>query len=135
MTIIFRGSVCMSQMRAAATWLIVVTALVGAFARPARGQNLGVIEGTVADEQGGVMPGVTLTLRNTETGVERAVTTAGAGAYRFPGAARRRPTRRGEGRRTSASATRAPPRALLESSASMNAMISREIVRSERLPS
>ena len=82
--IIFRGSVCMSQMRAAATWLIVVTALVGAFARPARAQNTGVIEGTVADEQGGVMPGVTMTLRNTETGVERAVTTEGAGTYRFP---------------------------------------------------
>jgi hypothetical protein len=84
MTIIFRGSVGMSQMRAAATWLIVVTALGGAFAGPARAQNMGVIEGTIADEQGGVMPGVTMTLRNTETGVERAVTTEGAGAYRFP---------------------------------------------------
>jgi len=46
----------MSQMLPAVKWLIVVTALVGAFARPARAQNTGVIEGTVADQQGGVMP-------------------------------------------------------------------------------
>src|SRR5437899_12596565 len=82
--IMLRGSVCMSRLLRAAKWLIVVTALVGAFARPARAQNTGVIEGTVADEQGGVMPGVRMTLRNTDTGVERAVTTEGAGTYRFP---------------------------------------------------
>jgi len=74
----------MSRRLRAAKWLIVVTALACAWARPAQAQNTGVIEGTVVDEQGGVMPGVTMTLRNTETGVERAATTAGAGTYRFP---------------------------------------------------
>src|SRR5437773_11518938 len=78
------AGVCMSRRLRAAKWLIVVTALAGAWARPAQAQNTGVIEGTVVDEQGGVMPGVTITLRNTETGVERAVTTEGAGSYRFP---------------------------------------------------
>src|SRR3989449_5371244 len=74
----------MSHVLTAAKWLVVVVALAGAFARPAHAQNTGVLEGTITDEQGGVMPGVTVTLRNTETGVERTVITEADGKYRFP---------------------------------------------------
>jgi hypothetical protein len=39
----------------------------------------------VADAQGGVLPGVTLTLRNADTGVIRTSVTEADGAYRFAG--------------------------------------------------
>jgi hypothetical protein len=42
----------------------------------------GVIEGTVTDEDGGVLPGVTVTLRNTATNYEQAVTTGENGRFR-----------------------------------------------------
>lgn len=45
----------------------------------------GVIVGVVVDGQGGVLPGVTLTLRNTETGVTRTTVTESDGAYRLAG--------------------------------------------------
>ena len=49
---------------------LIMAALVLA-ASPARAQQGGVIQGTVADAQGGVLPGVTLTLRNIDSGVVR----------------------------------------------------------------
>ncbi len=52
--------------------------------RLALAQNTGVIEGTITDEQGGAMPGVLVTLKNAETGVERTMTTDATGLYRFP---------------------------------------------------
>jgi Carboxypeptidase regulatory-like domain/TonB dependent receptor len=42
-----------------------------------------VIEGTVVDSQGAVLPGATLTLRNTDTGFTRTAVTEGDGRYRF----------------------------------------------------
>jgi outer membrane receptor protein involved in Fe transport len=52
---------------------------------PAAGQGgTGVITGTVTDAQGGVLPGVTVTLRNQETGVTRTTVTEADGSYRFP---------------------------------------------------
>ncbi|HEV8579283.1 MAG TPA: TonB-dependent receptor [Thermoanaerobaculia bacterium] len=42
----------------------------------------GVIEGTVADETGAVLPGATVTLRNTATNYEQVVTTGGDGRFR-----------------------------------------------------
>ena len=54
-------------------------------ARPAAAQSGGVIEGTVADAQDAVLPGVTLTLRNTETGVARNTVSEPNGQYRFNG--------------------------------------------------
>src|SRR5262245_31474486 len=53
-------------------------------ARPASAQNTGIIEGAVADESGAVLPGATVTLRNTETGVERTAVSDAEGRYRFP---------------------------------------------------
>src|SRR5262245_20407992 len=43
----------------------------------------GVIQGTVADQQGGALPGATITLRNVETGVARSVVSENDGRYRF----------------------------------------------------
>lgn len=42
----------------------------------------GVIEGTVTDATGGVLPGVTITLRNTATNFEQVQVTDGAGRFR-----------------------------------------------------
>ncbi len=43
----------------------------------------GAITGTVRDNSGGVLPGVTVTLANTETGVVQVATTNDAGVYEF----------------------------------------------------
>src|SRR3954470_629795 len=64
--------------------LALVTTLVG-FARPARAQVVGQIQGTVTDAQGAVLPGVSLTLRNTENGTARSTVSEGDGQYRFAG--------------------------------------------------
>ena len=54
------------------------------YATPAAGQaGSGSIVGTVRDAQGGVLPGVTLTLRNQETGVTRTTVSEPDGAFRF----------------------------------------------------
>ncbi|MCZ6769978.1 MAG: TonB-dependent receptor [Acidobacteria bacterium] len=44
----------------------------------------GTILGTVTDETGGVLPGVEITLTNTDTGINRAVVTSDEGTYRAP---------------------------------------------------
>ena len=51
----------------------------------AQGQAInGTIEGTITDESGGVLPGVTVTLTNTGTGDARVVLTNESGFYRAP---------------------------------------------------
>ena len=53
---------------------------------PAGAQNVGgIIGGTVRDAQGGVLPGVTLTLRNVDSGAIRTAVTETNGSYRLPG--------------------------------------------------
>src|SRR3954463_1740927 len=42
----------------------------------------GTIEGTVADSSGGVLPGVTVTITNTDTNLERSMVTNAEGQYR-----------------------------------------------------
>jgi carboxypeptidase family protein/TonB-dependent receptor-like protein len=44
----------------------------------------GSIEGTVTDSSGGVLPGVTVTITNVETGIQRPVVTNEKGIYRAP---------------------------------------------------
>jgi hypothetical protein len=44
----------------------------------------GAIEGTVSDSSGGVLPGVTVTVTNVDTGAERSVVTNEKGLYRAP---------------------------------------------------
>ena len=71
----------MWRIRRVAVALAVLTTL----AWPARAQVVGQIQGTVSDAQGGVLPGVSLTLRNTETGAVRTTVTESDGQYRFAG--------------------------------------------------
>ena len=64
--------------------LLVLLAFV--FAGSAAAQNTsGAIAGTITDTQGGVLPGVTLTVTNSDTGVARSATTEADGRYRFAG--------------------------------------------------
>src|SRR6185503_4958680 len=58
-----------------------------ALAAPAYAQSTaanGAIEGTISDTSGGVLPGVTVTISNVATGVERTVVTNERGLYRAP---------------------------------------------------
>src|SRR2546423_172948 len=48
---------------------------------PARAQSTGTVQGTVTDAQAAVLPGVSIVLRNTATGLERTVVTDDAGQY------------------------------------------------------
>lgn len=62
-------------------------ALLAISAVPAAAQSQainGTIEGTVKDAQGGLLPGVTVTITNTDTGTTRVVVTNGQGLYRAP---------------------------------------------------
>src|SRR5258708_27293762 len=43
----------------------------------------GIISGIITDAQGGVLPGVTVTARNTDTGALRTVVTEADGRFRF----------------------------------------------------
>src|SRR5207247_563160 len=70
-------------------WFILVMAVLAllpagfsgsAFAQGGTGQ----IEGIAQDEQGGVLPGATLTLQNQASGVVRTTLTDAEGRYRFP---------------------------------------------------
>jgi hypothetical protein len=58
--------------------------------------SAGQIEGTVRDEQAGVLPGTTLTLRNQDTGITRTLTTEGDGRFIFSALAPGRYTMRVE---------------------------------------
>ena len=61
-------------------WAIAMPALAFAQAQAANGN----IEGTVRDATGGVVPGVTVTLVNTDLGTTRVVVTSEQGFYRAP---------------------------------------------------
>ena len=64
-----------------------VLALLGLAAGAARAQSQavnGTIEGTIKDASGGLLPGVTVTVHNTDTGAERVVVTDANGLYRAP---------------------------------------------------
>src|ERR1043166_9437599 len=58
-----------------------------ALAAPAMAQSTaanGAIEGTITDTSGGVLPGVTVVIVNTQTGAERTVVTNEKGIFRAP---------------------------------------------------
>jgi Carboxypeptidase regulatory-like domain/TonB dependent receptor len=70
-------------------WLrrALVAAALQAMALPAAAQSQainGSIEGTVRDNSGAILPGVTVTVTNTDTGAERVVVTNEEGVYRAP---------------------------------------------------
>src|SRR6185436_12954308 len=66
-------------------WLALALATLVGLAVPAHAQVVGLIQGTVTDAQGAVLPGVSLTLRNTENGTMRSTVSEGDGQYRFAG--------------------------------------------------
>jgi hypothetical protein len=59
---------------------LVVAALVAA-AAPLRAQSTGTLQGAITDTQNAVMPGVSVTIKNTATAAERSVVTNNAGEY------------------------------------------------------
>src|SRR5687768_11073150 len=60
-------------------------ALLAALAANASAQTVtGTIQGTVTDTSGAVLPGVTVVIRNMDTGAERTVVTNEAGLYNAP---------------------------------------------------
>ena len=59
--------------------------IVLAAAAPLRAQSTGAtLQGTIADEQGAVLPGVSVTIANTETGAVRELATDERGWFRSP---------------------------------------------------
>jgi carboxypeptidase family protein len=72
------------RLHASRTGLLVSLLLCG-LALAANAQTGGVITGTISDVQNGALPGVTVTVRNTESGLARTAVTGGDGTYRFGG--------------------------------------------------
>jgi hypothetical protein len=75
----------MSNIPAALSRFAVVGLAVVALATPAWAQlTRGIISGVVTDSGGGVLPGVTVTMTNQDTGVVRSTISNDAGVYRAP---------------------------------------------------
>ena len=72
-------------MRLAKRAVVVVLFAATAFARIHAQGSTGSLAGTVRDEQGLVVPGVTVTLAGTENTFSRTVTTSGDGGFELPG--------------------------------------------------
>ena len=72
------------RLHASRTGLLVLL-LLCRLALPADAQTGGVITGAITDVQSGALPGVTVIVRNTESGLTRSAVTGGDGAYRFGG--------------------------------------------------
>jgi len=70
-------------MRGSHRLLIGVLAVAGLVwsAAPAQAQSTATLQGSISDAQNAVMPGVTVTIRNAGTGIERTAVTDGAGQY------------------------------------------------------
>ncbi len=66
---------------AAAMLLVIAIGVRGASAQI----TAATVSGVVADETGGVLPGVDVTLKNVDTGLTRSIVTAGDGSYNIPG--------------------------------------------------
>lgn len=66
---------------------VLAALMLTAFAHPAAAQSTainGTIEGTVTDSTGAALPGVTVTITNTDTGAQRVVVAGSVGEYRAP---------------------------------------------------
>jgi hypothetical protein len=68
---------------ATAALLALVCSLAGAPAAFAQ-QQLAAVQGTVSDPSKALLPGVTITVTNVDTGAVRSTTTNDAGVYRVP---------------------------------------------------
>ena len=69
--------------RTAAAWAVVFLLAATGLHAQSQATN-GAIEGTITDPSGGVLPGVTVTIVQTDTGIERTVVTNEKGIYRAP---------------------------------------------------
>ena len=78
----FRSSKVFGSRQWTCRLLVLLLALGAATTAWAQGER-GVIAGTVADAQGGVLPGVSITVRNVDTGFTQTDVTSGEGQYRF----------------------------------------------------
>ena len=81
------GSLVRARHYSLAVLLCTLAAVMFTVAPAAAQTTNGVIAGIVTDAQGGVLPGVTLTARNAETGFTRTVVTETDGRYRVAGLA------------------------------------------------
>lgn len=79
------GSLARRRLRFAVLIPLAVLIAVGPSTRVAAQTTNGAIAGIVSDAQGGVLPGVTVTLRNAETGLTRTIVTEVDGRYRVGG--------------------------------------------------
>jgi Carboxypeptidase regulatory-like domain/TonB dependent receptor-like, beta-barrel len=70
--------------KAAAYALLMLLGLAPATARAQSQATNGTIEGTIVDASGAVLPGVTVTITNVDTGIDRVVTTNDKGLFRAP---------------------------------------------------
>ena len=76
----------LGRMCPAAVLVIMALMLSVGLAVPAGAQTTGgAITGVVMDAQGGVLPGVTVTARNADTGMTRTTVTEADGKYRLAG--------------------------------------------------
>ena len=62
-------------------WLALAAAALLLASTPARAQSTATLQGTITDAQAAVMPGVTITIKNTATGIERTSVSDSAGQY------------------------------------------------------
>src|SRR4029079_12375123 len=75
--------ICSSAMLSNVRVFVVLSLVLSAM--PATAQTVtGTVQGTVTDTSGGVMPGVTITLTQTETNAERVIVTNESGFYSAP---------------------------------------------------
>src|SRR5262249_10265606 len=72
-------------LRTALFFLVTLSTLAIPAPAAAQGEASASVTGIVADAQGGVLPGVTVTLRNIESGAVRTTATDEGGRYRLPG--------------------------------------------------
>src|SRR5215472_13865526 len=79
---VLRGNMTVKRLITGVLALLVVAFMI---APSLMAQSLvsGDLTGTITDPSGAVVPGATVTLKNTATGATRTVTSSAAGAYRF----------------------------------------------------
>jgi carboxypeptidase family protein/TonB-dependent receptor-like protein len=63
---------------------VIVSAALGSAPPAFAQQQLGAVQGTIVDSTGSVLPGVTVTVTNVDTGAARSTTTNDTGLYRMP---------------------------------------------------
>ncbi len=79
-----RGKFCAPSTLALTSLAVVFLVLFLGVPAAAQSAGAGTISGTLTDPNGGVIPDAKITIHNVDTGIDRAVTTNGAGLYTVP---------------------------------------------------